>query len=112
MKFLKMALFLSLILLIKAEGSKNIEPEAPNFPNGYAWGCYNISANLPFCNPNLSFDDRINDLISRLNLTEKLGLLGPNTVSTKVNPCNFMDSGVLRLGNLIFFLKNLMKINK
>lgn len=37
-----------------------------NFPNGYVWGCYNISKSLPFCNPQLSVDSRINDLVGRM----------------------------------------------
>lgn len=66
-------------------------------PNGYAWGCLNISKSLPFCDTTLSTQARVEDFVSRLSLTEKLGLLGPDPL-TGVDSCNFMDAGVARLG--------------
>lgn len=38
-----------------------------------------VSKQLPFCNPQLPLDQRLDDLISRLSLDEKLGMLGPDT---------------------------------
>lgn len=38
------------------------------------------------------------DLIGRLTLDEKLGLLGPDTTNTSVGACTDMDAGVPRLG--------------
>lgn len=68
------------------------------YPNGYVWGCTNISATLPFCNTSLPLTTRLSDLITRLTLTEKLNLLGANTITTGVGSCTCMDSGVDRLG--------------
>ena len=52
--------------------------QLPAFPNGYVWGCLpgNVSAGLPFCNSSLPVAARVYDLVSRLTLKEKLGLLG------------------------------------
>jgi beta-glucosidase-like glycosyl hydrolase len=83
-------LFLSLLSLYCVEVAA--------YPNGYVWGCLNISASYPFCNWSLPIEKRIEDLISRLTLTEKLNLMGANTVTTGVGSCTCMDSGVLRLG--------------
>ena len=58
---------LSFISVFKA----NLVDKTHNFPNGYAWGCLNISKSLPFCNSSLPLNTRINDLISRLSLDEK-----------------------------------------
>jgi len=66
-------------------------------PNGYAWGCLNISQGLPFCNAQLPLESRLDDLVGRLSLSEMAGLLGPDT-KTGVGACNFMDAGVVRLG--------------
>lgn len=53
-------------------------------PNGYVWGCLpgNISAHLPFCDPTLDAWTRAKDLVSRLTLNEKMGLLGREYYST------------------------------
>ena len=66
-------------------------------PNGYAWGCLNISSSLPFCDHTLPISQRVDDLVSRLTLNEQVGLLGPDRF-TGVDWCNMMDAGVLRLG--------------
>ena len=68
---------------------------APAPPNSYA--CQpgqTRSIGLPFCNPSLPRDQRVRDLIGRLTLAEKLGLLhaAPGT-----DACAFTDSGVARL---------------
>jgi hypothetical protein len=42
-----------------------------------AHGCLDPSViGLPFCNVSLSYAERVADLISRMNLTEKTGLMG------------------------------------
>jgi beta-D-xylosidase 4 len=51
------------------------------------------AAYLPFCNISLSTADRVRDLVGRLNITEKAGLMGAGSTS-----CAFMDAGVARLG--------------
>jgi len=66
-------------------------------PNGYAWGCLNISKTLPFCDHTVPLAARVNDLVGRLSLNEQLGLIGPDP-RTGVDTCNFMDAGVVRLG--------------
>lgn len=68
-------------------------------PNGHAWGCLrgNISASLPFCDDALSIADRVKDLVSRLTLEEKIGVMSADS-KTGVNTCNMMGHGVLRLG--------------
>jgi xylan 1,4-beta-xylosidase len=67
-------------------------------PNGYAWGCLNISKALPFCDPKLPVQARVSDLLSRLTLEEKLLLMGPDTVDTGVGSCDCMDAGIKRFG--------------
>ncbi|EGD72964.1 hypothetical protein PTSG_12201 [Salpingoeca rosetta] len=49
---------------------------------------------LPFCNTSLSIGARLDDLIGRLSLQEKAGLIGPDPVTS---PCAFLDFGVKRL---------------
>lgn len=76
---------------------------ASSIPNGYNWGCLpgNVSASLPFCNYNLSINERIDDLISRLTLDEKLSFMGADTRMNDtggVNYCTCMNHGVSRLG--------------
>jgi beta-D-xylosidase 4 len=70
-----------------------------SLPNGHAWGCLpnNVSAHLPFCDSKLSTDERLTDLISRLTLEEKIGLLSADK-NTGVSVCNMMGHGVQRLG--------------
>lgn len=67
-------------------------------PNGYAWGCLNISKSLPFCDHALPMEVRTQDLVSRLTLREKISLLGADTKNTNVGSCDCMDYGVERLG--------------
>jgi hypothetical protein len=57
----------------------------------------NVSKDLPFCNPKLSLNERLDDLISRLTLAEKQGLISPDILK-KIDDCTCMDSGVPRLG--------------
>lgn len=52
---------------------------AQALPNGYVWGCLNISKTLPFCDHTLPTSVRVDDLVARMTLTEKLGLIGPDT---------------------------------
>ncbi|EGD72572.1 hypothetical protein PTSG_04308 [Salpingoeca rosetta] len=50
---------------------------------------------LPFCaNTSLSIGARLHDLIGRLSLQEKAGLIGPDPVTS---PCAFLGDGVKRL---------------
>jgi hypothetical protein len=44
-------------------------------PPNYACQTANTT-NLPFCNPKLPLEERIADLLSRLTVAEKIGLLG------------------------------------
>lgn len=67
-------------------------------PNGYVWGCLNISSSFPFCDQSLPWEVRTDDLVRRLTLREKVMLLGADTVNTKVGSCDCMDGGVERLG--------------
>jgi beta-glucosidase-like glycosyl hydrolase len=53
------------------------------------------TANLPFCDASLSIEQRLDDLLGRLNLTDMVGLLGP---SPATSDCAFLDYGVTRLG--------------
>ena len=55
-----------------------------SIPNGHAWGCMNISKDLPFCDENLSVESRLDDLIGRLSVEEKIGLMSADS-RTKVN---------------------------
>ena len=68
-------------------------------PNGHAWGCLpgNVSAHLPFCDHEKTVSERLDDLIGRLSLEEKIGLLSADS-RTHVSSCNMMSSGVERLG--------------
>ncbi|EGD75350.1 hypothetical protein PTSG_06426 [Salpingoeca rosetta] len=62
-------------------------------PTGHA--CLSAATKeLPFCNASLSIGARLNDLIGRLSLQEKAGLVGPDPVTS---PCAFLDYGVKRL---------------
>ncbi|EGD74749.1 hypothetical protein PTSG_06114 [Salpingoeca rosetta] len=49
---------------------------------------------LPVCNSSLSICARLDDLIGRLSLQEKAGLIGPDPVTS---PCAVVDYGVKRL---------------
>ena len=53
---------------------------------------------MPFCDHTLPISVRAKDLVGRLTLDEKLGLLGPDTNNTHVGACTDMDAGVARLG--------------
>ncbi|EGD79556.1 hypothetical protein PTSG_10406 [Salpingoeca rosetta] len=62
-------------------------------PTGHA--CLSAATReLPFCNTSLSIGARLDDLIGRLSLHEKAGLIGPDPVTS---PCAFLDNGVKRL---------------
>jgi len=50
---------------------------------------------MPFCDVNLRFQDRVDDLIARLTLQEKIGFLG---ASPDQETCPLTDAGVPRLG--------------
>ena len=45
--------------------------------------CEGSSAHLPFCNTSLSFESRVADLIARIPVTEKLGLLSTDSGGVK-----------------------------
>ena len=69
------------------------------YPSGYFEGCLTVSKSLPFCDASLPTPARVKDLVSRLTLEEKMGLLGPDVKRKPlVDACSFMDSGVPRLG--------------
>jgi beta-glucosidase-like glycosyl hydrolase len=57
-----------------------------------------VSERLPFCNSKLSIPARVADLIGRLSLADKLGLLGSDLVHTGLDTCTAMDTGLPRLG--------------
>jgi xylan 1,4-beta-xylosidase len=60
-------------------------------------GCLDRSVrSLPFCDPTLSVEARVADLVSRMTLAEKIGLTGADL--TKDNACDTKDPGVTRLG--------------
>ena len=65
------------------------EPSMAAYPNGHAYGCLpgNVSAKLPFCNASLTVSERLEDLVGRLTLDEKIGLLAADS-ATKVSSCN------------------------
>ncbi|EGD80404.1 hypothetical protein PTSG_13137 [Salpingoeca rosetta] len=50
---------------------------------------------LPFCNTSLSIGARLDDLIGRLSLQEKAGLIGPDPVTS---PCAFLNYGRQEVG--------------
>ena len=69
--------------------------DAVGVPNAYACQPKQTkSKGLPFCDMSLSFEQRVSDLLGRLTLREKLGLIhaDPST-----DACAFLDSGVPRL---------------
>eukprot|EP01059_Diplonema_ambulator_P004196 TRINITY_DN138_c0_g3_i1.p1 TRINITY_DN138_c0_g3~~TRINITY_DN138_c0_g3_i1.p1 ORF type:complete len:773 (+),score=261.21 TRINITY_DN138_c0_g3_i1:45-2321(+) len=70
---------------------------AQGLPNGYVWGCYNISKSFPFCDSSLDVEHRLDDLLNRMTIDEMIGLMSP-WVASGVGICNFMDAGVPRLG--------------
>eukprot|EP00038_Savillea_parva_P031675 m.89355 g.89355 ORF g.89355 m.89355 type:complete len:785 (-) comp9801_c0_seq1:94-2448(-) len=51
------------------------------------------SKKLPFCNADLSMDARVDDLVGRLTMDEKVSLLGAHGKDM----CSFLDGGVPRL---------------
>ena len=71
----------------------------PNQPNGHVWGCLpnNVSSTFPFCDDTLPISERLLDLVNRLTLEEKIGLMSADS-ATHVNACNEMDHGVPRFG--------------
>eukprot|EP01047_Picozoa_sp_COSAG01_P051479 COSAG01_NODE_5318_length_4337_cov_11.889571_2_plen_208_part_00 len=78
-------------------------PPIMAYPNSYFWGCLpgNVSAHLPFCDASRPVGERVRDLVGRLSLDEKLGLLGPaksGPWGKRPGSCTDMDAGVARLG--------------
>lgn len=63
-------------------------------PYGHACEPDGPAAKLPFCNHTHSIEDRLTDLINRLTLSEKIGLISNNGLSG----CAMIDLGVPRLG--------------
>lgn len=81
----KLFLVLHFVLLFSVGHCKNT-------PHGQA--CLTLATqSLPFCDPTLSLSVRVADLIGRLNLTEKIGLMGTFTGDI----CAGVDAGVPRL---------------
>jgi len=60
------------------------------------WACTTSELALPFCNTALSIDQRVDDLVGRLTLAEKVAMIGPN--GTLGNECADHTTGVPRLG--------------
>eukprot|EP01079_Euglenida_sp_SAG-EU17-18_P009673 gene9673-1740_t len=59
-------------------------------------GCITPNATaLPYCNTAVPMADRVKDLVGRLTLAEKIGILGPEK---GINPCDHHDAPVERLG--------------
>eukprot|EP00298_Acanthocystis_sp_HF-20_P010442 c18858_g1_i1.p1 GENE.c18858_g1_i1~~c18858_g1_i1.p1 ORF type:complete len:767 (-),score=379.05 c18858_g1_i1:13-2313(-) len=54
-----------------------------------------VSQKLPFCNPSLNINDRVNDLLNRLTLSEKIGIISP---VPSENTCECHTYAVPRLG--------------
>jgi beta-D-xylosidase 4 len=68
--------------------------DAGALPNGH--GCLLPSVRgLPFCDPTLSVDDRVADLLGRLTLAEKIALTGS---APDADTCDTIDTGIPRLG--------------
>jgi beta-D-xylosidase 4 len=69
------------------------------YPNFWVYGCSagNGAYGLPFCDSSLSISSRVADLIGRLSLDEKMGLMGTDH-NVYDNSCVLFDSGVTRLG--------------
>eukprot|EP01060_Flectonema_neradi_P040913 TRINITY_DN949_c0_g1_i1.p1 TRINITY_DN949_c0_g1~~TRINITY_DN949_c0_g1_i1.p1 ORF type:complete len:777 (+),score=134.73 TRINITY_DN949_c0_g1_i1:68-2332(+) len=84
-----------MLSLMLSACTASVPPE--HLPNGHAWGCYNVSKNLPFCDTTLPISSRIDDLISRMTPDEKIGMMN-HWNGSKVISCNMMDRGVPRLG--------------
>eukprot|EP00026_Physarum_polycephalum_P000650 Phypoly_transcript_00651.p1 GENE.Phypoly_transcript_00651~~Phypoly_transcript_00651.p1 ORF type:complete len:873 (+),score=93.35 Phypoly_transcript_00651:1602-4220(+) len=69
----------------------------PVAPSGYA--CLDsYTKSLPFCDTSRTIDERVDDLMARLTLEEKMGLMGCDTVNTPVDDCSCMTNGIERLG--------------
>lgn len=60
------------------------------------------NAPLPFCDSNLSIDARVNDLVSRLTVQEKIGLLvnkaAGASVNVKLQPYNWWNEALHGVG--------------
>ena len=67
------------------------QPLQENHPSEHACLPGGAGTHLPFCDASLPIPARVKDLIGRLNLTEKAGLMGAGGTS-----CAFMDAGVAR----------------
>jgi beta-glucosidase-like glycosyl hydrolase len=65
---------------------------APNY-----WGCQHEAASaLPYCNASWSIDDRVDDLIGRLTLEEKVSLISPQRLLG--DTCATHTSNIVRIG--------------
>lgn len=68
-----------------------LESKAPNY-----WGCQDeVAQALPYCDPSLSIDNRLQDLLGRLTLEEKVAALSPNPHK---DTCMVHTSNVSRVG--------------
>lgn len=68
--------------------------KAPNY-----WGCTSHNQSLrelPFCNASLSIEERLNDLMNRLTLKEKIAMLSPQ--SNLGDTCATHTASVSRIG--------------
>ena len=82
---MKIGLFLAVLAQI------NEAVKTKNF-TGIGRGCEESNNDYNFCKYNrFTIDERVADLISRLSLEEKIGLLG---ASDDFAPCPMMDRGV------------------
>ena len=64
-------------------------------PNGH--GCTTpASQKMPYCNPETGIEERINDLVSRLTLEEKIAMISPQPALGGTCACH--TAGVARLG--------------
>ena len=84
---MKIGLFLAVLVQIN---------EAVKTQRGIGRGCEESNNDYNFCKyKRFTIDERVADLIIRLSLEEKIGLLG---ASDDFAPCPMMDRGVSRLG--------------
>lgn len=63
-------------------------------PNAHSCLLENVTG-MPFCDPSREIPDRVQDLLARLTVDEKIGMMGS---SPGTDICNIVGSGVPRLG--------------